>query len=949
MGHMNQFERKQWDVVIYGSGLRAASAAMTLTEGGKSVLLVLPGGFAGSEITSSLHGGLVAGISRNADLLRSELQDAGAAEKNRGGMLCDSAAALVRILKRLERADLLFYVRPAGIIREGKQIKGVIFASKSGIFAPEAKVFIDASDSLALFRHTDTELRLDPTPDAERVFSFRLESEPAIRFGSLEEKDLKLGQTFWEGEFQADIRNGTRLDLPGVLSRIQEEHPEFRGAMVSNTAYTPLFLSCTSLKGPSTAGNLLAEGNPKSFVFEDYSTLSAERMREGELLARDAERILPGIRLLGIRPEEVCVSSEAGEEEKCDVLICGGGTAGAVAAIAAGRMKVSVSLWEAMDYLGGTGTGGMIPCYYYGTPGGLQDELDEKTKILTERLCGKHSTHGFHPVAKMIVLEEEACRAGVRISFGQTVCGVETSPEGNPALPAIPGNEGFRNLDSVSACSESGIRRGVAETFIDSTGDADVAVAAGAGYTVGRHYDGLQHIYSLPAIYLDRQKEVGPDGKETGSFHYVFRPYNIDAGYCDATDPWDLSRARRTGILEFDRQPFYNGPGRVRLFSALVGARASRQIQGDFRMTLSDQIRGAEFPDVIGYASAHYDNHAQDYENESPGAMLWSWALDSYNEFIGCEIPYRILLPAGIGKLLVACRSLSLEYDAHLQFRMQRDMQRIGEAAGIASALAVKSHTDPRHIDISALQKELSKTRALLGSEKSGYHSDGWKPENFYPEHRLFELGENGFSLSGRLLPAAEEGVHEVERLKSALDSPDPELRYEAALKLATAGGNPRALSLLPDCIRERCAAYPKKSWKFRSAPYWKIAIGVCGAMGYKEAASAVEEVLSDPGLQDQQAMILAVRALGRIGGESSVKVLEELLKRPDLPSKQEFPHWYADKSFFEDSLWKLELAVYETLHALGKKEDSLLEKHLADPRAYVRKAAELVRQRTED
>ena len=58
---------------------------------------------------------------------------------------------------------------------------------------------------------------------------------------------------------------------------------------------------------------------------------------------------------------------------------------------------------------------------------------------------------------------------------------------------------------------------------------------------------------------------------------------------------------------------------------------------------------------------------------------------------INCEIPYRCILPKNIEGLLIACRSASMTADAHYGFRMQNDIQRIGEVAGIAAALSIKS------------------------------------------------------------------------------------------------------------------------------------------------------------------------------------------------------------------------------------------------------------------
>ncbi len=637
------------------------------------------------------------------------------------------------------------------------------------------------------------------------------------------------------------------------------------------------------------------------------------------------------------------------------MLVCGGGTAGALAAIAAGRSGVKTRIWEALDYLGGVGTGGALNGYYYGLPGGLQDEVDARVQECEKLLYGRHCEHQpfqfmrFHPNAKMIVLEEMALEAGVEIEYGKTIYGVECSlcnPENLPQKESPESREAeqhiLRKVEAVEAASENGLVRCRASVFIDSTGDGDVAVFAGAEYTAGREPDGIQHIYSVPAIYLAAMADKNEKGEVVNRYRSLC-PINMDAGYCDACDPWDVSRARLVAVHGFDRKRFEED-GHVVFFSAVVGARASRQILGDYKLGLGDQIRASEFPDLIAYSASHYDNHAQDYENESLPAMLWSWALDAHNEPIGCEIPYRTLLPAHIENLLVACRALSLDFDANLQFRMQRDMQRIGEAAGLAAAEAVKEGVTPRQVDIRKVQEKLAETAALKSPE-TNYHCNDWKPENFYPERRLFELDAAGYHPASHLLP---EASGELSQLEKQLDDSSPGVRYCAALKLATGERSEKALELLVKCIHDRCEDVPPKSWRFRTVQCWKIAIGVCGAAGYKPAREEIEKVLECPDyLQDPQVLILAVRALGRVGNAHSAEVIEKLIGRKDIAHTQTFWKWNpADPSFTDDCRWKLDLAAYEAMCRLGVKHPELAEKYRRDKRGYVRQALNRVEER---
>jgi len=110
----------------------------------------------------------------------------------------------------------------------------------------------------------------------------------------------------------------------------------------------------------------------------------------------------------------------------------------------------------------------------------------------------------------------------------------------------------------------------------------------------------------------------------------------------------------------------------------------------------------------------HYDNHARDYSFESDSAVFWVWILDHWG-YRGCaEVPYGVMLPRSLEGVLMACRAISVTADAHHLLRMQNDMQRLGEVAGLAAALAVQAGCPPRAIDITALQAELVRSEALV-------------------------------------------------------------------------------------------------------------------------------------------------------------------------------------------------------------------------------------------
>ena len=118
-----------YDTIIYGEGLSAVSAAMTLSRQGCKVLAVSPSGYLGSEISVSLLPALKKGICGTADLLIDDLEKANAWHQG----YVDSVACQVRILKLLKNVDILFYQRPAGIVADATVMQGIILAGKNGL------------------------------------------------------------------------------------------------------------------------------------------------------------------------------------------------------------------------------------------------------------------------------------------------------------------------------------------------------------------------------------------------------------------------------------------------------------------------------------------------------------------------------------------------------------------------------------------------------------------------------------------------------------------------------------------------------------------------------------------------------------------------------------------------------------------------------------------------
>jgi hypothetical protein len=915
MNHQRQ--DKIYDAVIFGGGFCGLGAALELSAAGRSVLIVEPRASIGWEATWAYNLELERGISKYADVLLDRMSSAGAV----AGRRIDPVAAEIGLLKMLSGIDILLFSFPAGGVLEGNLIKSASIGSKSGVFSIRGKTFLDTTDN-ALFISSVFKNTPDATP-SKNIFSFFMNG--IDKAYSLPEElaykntSLYFRKSPFADETAVEFESGrpayhARLELPGIMESIRSEVPALRHAVLSHTANIefPVYGKLPA------CGTIPADNCFRISPFEYNGNELAYRMKAGERKAAEINRILDRFPSPG-KVEKSDAMLVTYEKERWDLVVCGGGTGGVFAAISAARNGCKTKILEASACPGGIATAGLIHVYYWGAQGGIQDEIDAETEKLQSLFVTKTKVDGFHPEARKIALMNAFAASGVIVEYESMISGVETVAAESNALAT--GKEVENKIIKAVICnSMKGTTGYRGETFIDSTGDADVAAMAGCSYTFGRETDGVPHSYSQPSTMLREDNRLAVQ--------------NFDIGYCDPADAWDLSRSRIKGIKHYDVEK-YTDKNRIIKIAPLPGIRNSRQINGRYRLKFSDQIISSEFDDVIAYSPGHYDNHAMDYENESEETMLWVWALGNWSMPIGCEIPYRSLLPENILNLIVACRAISMEHDAHNQLRMQRDMQRIGEAAGVAASIAHATGKRPCDIDVKQIQAILFSTGALKNKDNN-YHWDGWKPENIFFVSKQLSGGADIRKLIGN--------IAEKSDLLKKMSADVPDEKYNAALILGISGDS-NAFQVLMNCVKERSTAKPFGAGN-KTTELWKPAMAVLGFNKVKAAVPLLERVIQDKS-SDRAALILAMRALANIGSISSAETIIKMLERDDLPVEEVFQKSTGNiKTYSENSRWKLELAAAECLAGLGVTRIDLTDKYLNDESSVVRRSARRIQER---
>jgi hypothetical protein len=292
--------------------------------------------------------------------------------------------------------------------------------------------------------------------------------------------------------------------------------------------------------------------------------------------------------------------------------------------------------------------------------------------------------------------------------------------------------------------SKSGRQFVRASRVVDCTGDGDVAAAAGCAYDFGDEETGncqpVTLMFTIGGVDWRRVHEfrgknyglndVWKQAQDAGDMRpfqsnlmgWWWTPTRPDhvgvnfthVNYVDSTSVQDLTRA----TIEARKQAFetievYRKyiPGMEKCFMVstpnTIGLRESRRVRGEHLLTRDEVLGQATFEDSIGYGSFFIDIHNCD----GPGMDRKTHRPEAGFKY---QIPFRILVPVGVENLLVAGRCASASHEALGSLRVMPQCGAMGQAAGVASVLSLRTDTPPRAVDVSELRSELRSQDCIL-------------------------------------------------------------------------------------------------------------------------------------------------------------------------------------------------------------------------------------------
>jgi ribulose 1,5-bisphosphate synthetase/thiazole synthase len=445
-------------------------------------------------------------------------------------------------------------------------------------------------------------------------------------------------------------------------------------------------------------------------------------------------------------------------EQKFDVIVAGGGTAGVLAGLSAAREGAKTLIVEKNRCLGGQFTSGMQGAWVGfsdkvkrcvgGMTWELRNILKEKNAIVDENpdtdVCYLYDTE----VAKVVLDDMAQKEPNLTVYLNTQIADV--IQEGDTVI-------------GLTVLSEMQLKNIYGGIVIDCTGDAAVSAKAGAEFAIrdDRELQPMTLIGKMAGVDMEKVRDYykkNPPIEDTmmpPAWHdFKTFPGLMHFGLKDelknVTLPTDKEYLRHwlgiftstpnqgemtincSGALEadstqgfetrteqenFSQQCLYDVAWAMKNYipgfensyltaiASMLGVRESRRVICDYEVTFDDFLNAKEFDDSIGRGAMPAGFHTPE------GETMCVYDLEPGKSM---TIPYRCMVVKGKENLLVAGRCVSYEIEVANCIRCMPQCMVMGEAAGTAAAIAIKEGVSVRDINVSSLKEKLLNRGGIL-------------------------------------------------------------------------------------------------------------------------------------------------------------------------------------------------------------------------------------------
>ena len=404
---------------------------------------------------------------------------------------------------------------------------------------------------------------------------------------------------------------------------------------------------------------------------------------------------------------------------EADVIVAGGGPAGIAAAITAARLGKKTILFEAHGALGGIWTTGLMSCIIDFGRGGLTKEIIARLDALGARYPRRRTMSDerfiFDVEPMKLVLEEMCVEAGVQFHYHTLVVAAETTDAG-------------RTISRVITESKSGRRAWRAQTYVDATGDGDLAARAGCGFDIGDGRGGDDQPASMlalltvddpdrlaarfavndPGAFDERGRQVHDRKRD---LYAAMAALGVEPSYAmptlfrmgrglfelmsnheygvrvddEASVTAATVRARKEIFAQCRALAERGGPEwkglRIVATSEQIGLRGARRIHGRYTLAVDDLLAGRAFEDAVARCTFCIDVHAttrSDNRQKAAGAPKGMRAKPY-------DIPLRACRAKDVDNLYMAGRCISGDFLSQASYRVTGPAVEMGE--GVIKAI----------------------------------------------------------------------------------------------------------------------------------------------------------------------------------------------------------------------------------------------------------------------
>jgi hypothetical protein len=539
------------------------------------------------------------------------------------------------------------------------------------------------------------------------------------------------------------------------------------------------------------------------------------------------------------------------ERVEADVVVVGGGMTGTAAALSAARLGAETVLVNDRPVLGGNASS-EVRVWVNGATGGANNRYAREGGVM-EELLQRKKQEGLRAGADVwdaVLIDAVREQERLSLHLNTLVTDVETGADaGSETGPRVTGAVGYQHMSERSFRFEAGL-------FVDATGDAVVAAAAGADWVMGREAADAFGEVAAPetadgrtlgsSIMFSSREKDEPVDYEPPSFAREFREdppeivarrtdpdqrnecyWWIEYGGDEALDPIADNEAIRDELwaIVYGVWDYIKNSGAfpessvanldLEWVGKIPGKRESRRVRGAYVLTEDDVVSQRRFEDAVGHGGWSIDLHppAGIYDDQGRGADQWH--VDGPYSY-----PYRSLYARDLANVLVPGRHMSATHVAFGSLRVQMTLATVGQAAGTAAALCHRRGLRPAGLaeeGVEALQQALLREDQWIVGEPNRDPTDhareatvtasSEQPAALTDLGTTVDLGDVEGTGDVGLHLACEDPVEAVELLLESDDGPT-ELTVEVYEES-------RPENTIPDQRRERVAVTvpEERSW----------------------------------------------------------------------------------------------------------------------------------------